>query len=287
MKPRTSEVERFHEAPLVAFTSLAIAGGGLAAGRLPLSILGIAGWTPGRMEAGSVALLVGVALAVSLLHVGRRGRMLQALRRTGRSALSTEVAFAGLTASAAFAFFALPITGRSTGLASLLWSVAAFSGFGMLIAIAWVYTLPGQLSWGIAATPSPVVLGLVFGILARMKPEAQNVHSTAAIVTIAALLAVEGLLYALRWRLLEHKHNWGAPAYTGFFEARRTVLFARLLLASVLPPFAVLFGAYGAAQGVLALGIPIDRFAFYALALRQTTEAEVARIESVIKTAIG
>lgn len=279
MKQRSSEVGRFHEAPLVAFASLAILGGGLAAGRLPLWVLGIAGWTPGRVDGAFVALPVGIGLAVSLLHLGRRGRMLQALRRAGRSALSTEVALAGLTGSAALAFFLLPVADRYAAYASLLWSVAALSGLGLLFAIAWVYTLPGQLFWGIAAAPSPVVLGLAFGMLAGMR------HGVG--YAIGALLAAEGLLCALRWHRLEHRQDWGAPVHKGFFRFRRPLLLARLLLAPVLPLMAIAFEAYGAALGMLALGIVIDRFAFYALALQQTTEAEVARIDRIIKSATG
>jgi DMSO reductase anchor subunit len=262
---------------------LAILGGGLAAGRLPLSILGIAGWTPGRVEGAFVALPVGIGLAVSLLHLGRRSRMLQALRRTGCSALSTEVALAGLTASAASAFCVLPITDRYVGLASLLWSVTALFSLALLFAIAWVYRLPGQLSWGVTAAPSPVVLGLAFGMLARIQPEYENVRPTAAIATIFVLLAADGFLYVLRWLSLEQRPDSGVPAHARFFKARRLVLYARLLLAPALPLFAILFDAYGAAEALLAFGIATDRFAFYALALRQTTEAEVVRIERLIK----
>jgi len=277
MKLRTKDVGHFHETPLVVFTCLAILGGGLAAGRIPLWILGLVAWTPRRMEGGFVALSVGAGMLASLLHLGRRGRMLQALRRRGRSALSTEVAFAGLTAAAAFAFLILPVTSSYVSLASLLWSITAVSGLGLLFAVAWVYMLPGQLSWGISAVPSPVVLGLVFGILAYVKPGALTT------IAVTALLAAEGLLYALRWPLLEHRRNWGAPAHARFFKARRALVLARLVVASVLPITAVLLEAYAAALAMLGIGIAIDRFAFYALALRQTTEAEVTRIETLIR----
>lgn len=278
MKPRTRDATRLHETPLVVFTWLAILGGGLAAGRIPLWLLGVVGWTPGRVEGAFVALSVGAGLVASLLHLGRRGRMLQALRRRGRSALSTEVAFAGLTAAAAFAFFIFPIAGSYLNVASLLWSITAVCGLGLLLAVAWVYMLPGQLSWGPLAAPGPLILGLVFGMLAYAK---SGTVKAAAI----DLLAAEGSLYVLRWLLLEHtRHAAAAPVHGRLFAARRLLLCTRLLLVPTLPLTAVSLNAYSTAAAVLALGVAVDRFVFYALALRRTTEAEVAWTERLIES---
>ena len=277
MKPRTGDVGHFHETPLVVFTWLAILGGGLAAGRIPLWLLGLVAWTPARIQGGFVALSVGAGMLVSLLHLGNRGRMLQALRRGGRSALSTEVAFAGLTTAAAFGFFIFPAADRYVHVDSLLWSITAFSGSGLLVAVAWVYLLPGQLSWSPMAAPSPLILGFVFGMLAYAK---SGTIKTAA----TDLLAVEGSLYVLRWLLLEHTcHAAAAPVHGRLFRTRRVLLCARLLLIPLLPLTAISLNACSTALAVLALGIAVDRFAFYALALRQTTEAEVAWIEGLIE----
>jgi len=107
MKPSTAPArKRYHELPLVLFTSLAISAGGLATGHPLAWALGISAWCDGRPEAGAVSLLLGTGFLLSTLHLGRPSRSVLVLSRTGRSWLSTEVLL-GLVSCAASAFACL------------------------------------------------------------------------------------------------------------------------------------------------------------------------------------
>ena len=60
------------------------------------------------------------------------------------------------------------------------------------------------------------------------------------------------------------------------------ILASRLALVDILPAGCLLAGLPTLAAGLLALGILVDRVAFYGFASQHTTEAEVGWVEQVI-----
>ena len=95
--------------PLVAFTSLAIAGAGLVTASAYFEL--VHGGLPaaGTMAAGAV--LIAAGLLVSLGHLGRKRRAALAVRGAGRSALSNEALLAGFALAAAAAAAAMEWSG--------------------------------------------------------------------------------------------------------------------------------------------------------------------------------
>jgi DMSO reductase anchor subunit len=272
-------MRRFHQGPLVAFTAAAIAGGGVAASRPLAWFLGLPFSAPGRRAALSVLLLVGGGLLVSIRHLGRRSRMTQAIRRAGRNALSNEVVFAVLTAAAALTLAASPGARTWTG---LMWGFASLTAAGMLISLVGVYWIPGQLSWkGVSALAS-VPLALLFGITAHTAAAALPVAAAAR--CIAALILVDAILWIARCLTVENGRRLGTAALPELMAARGWIAAARFALATLLFPVAAIYGAWFTALGLLAAGILIDRFAFYGLAIQETVESEIARVEFVIKS---
>jgi hypothetical protein len=244
----------FHEMPLAIFTTLATAGAGLAlvapTERLFHPI------APHEISGPIAGALIGTGLSVSLLHLGRKARGWRALARLGRSPLSTEVVVALITIAAS--------------LSGAPW-VAGAGGLGFLVALGLVYRIPGQSAWGWEAVVSPLPLGAAFGLAARF-------YDAAPVVWI--LLCVDLVLTAMRWFRLEKERERSAPAYPAWFSSRRRIAIARAVGVTILPAVLLAFSSTAAA-GTLAAGIFVDRFAFYALALQRTTEAEIARIESL------
>jgi hypothetical protein len=57
---------------------------------------------------------------------------------------------------------------------------------------------------------------------------------------------------------------------------------ARLALSALAAPLALLGGWWSLALCALSLALILDRFGFYALAVRQTSESEVARVEGLL-----
>ena len=279
-----------HEWPLVAFSSLAVAGAGtLAVGALvsaagrPASALGarLAGEAP--LATGLV--LLGLGLAVSVIHLGRPLRAGLALSRIGASPLSNEVAAVGLTMALAVAALAAP---DPTGVALAVRYALAFAAALLLVTIGLVYRLGGQRSWRGAAVLAPPVAGLAFGAVAGELIAPSLGGPLAALQPLTrldaaiALIALDFAVTCRRWRLLRRPASPLEAVHPAAF-ARRHVLFAvRVLLFDAAPLLLLAAGAAGAAVGAMAAGLVVDRAAFYGLALRRTTEAEVASAEAVM-----
>jgi DMSO reductase anchor subunit len=270
----------FHEFPLVLFTSMAIAGSGLAAACLVLWMLRLCSWPPTRVEAATVAMLLSGGLAVSVLHLGRKTSMVHALRRTGRSRLSTEILLATTVTASAWLASIIP---AQVMIISPLWLLISFSSLGLLVLMAMVYRLPGQLSWGGVSSWIPVVTGLAFGALAKVPAVGDS--RAYVIDCVLVLLAIDAGLLAGRWRRLEM--GPGAPSHRELFASRRLILSLRLAISPLLTALSLVLGHSTLALQFLAIGILADRFSFYALGLRHTTETEIARVEAIIRTVSG
>ncbi len=268
----------FHEAPLVGFTAAAVTGAGLTAAWPLAWALSAGTYLPGRMMAACIfALLLG-GLAVSVLHLGRPLRAAFALRRAGRSALATEVLFASLSAGAACLLLFSPERGA---VALLLWTLASLASLALLASVSWVYWLPGQITWKGLPALSALPLGLLTGLVAHTMaaPLCSGVSSLAAV----AITAIDAVIWAGRCLRVERGRTAGTPAHPWVMTRRRLVYGLRFLLVTLPASAAALRWSGPIVLVTLGLGILVDRFAFYGLAVMQTTEHELVRIESIIR----
>lgn len=270
-------VEGFHEMPLVLFSALVITGAGLTAGHFAAWAMGLSAFTPNRWPAAVATILLVAGLLLSILHLGRPARLAYALRRAGRSPLATEVILVLLTIVPAAAAQLLSFQ-QTVNI--LLWGLVAISAPVLLFALGWVYLLPGQPSWKGAIALSPLLLGLATGFLAQAASAAQSARFMFAALI---MLAADAAGFAMRWKAMKYDIALGQPVHPALFSARRQILILRLVDVTLLPASLMLAQAPTVALFVLVFGIFFDRFAFYALAIRETTEAEIARVEAAIR----
>ncbi len=268
----------FHEAPLVVFTAAAVAGGGLAAAGPLLFALGLRADLPGRSTAVAALVLLGGGLLVSIGHLGRPSRMALAFRHAGTNALGTEVMFAALTA-AVLTFLSFQ---ENAAAASKLWMCGAVCSMGLLASLAWVYWLSGQIAWRGVPALSAVPLGLLFGTTTQI---ATAVPLSDLAILIASALAVDdAAAWIVRCVQVERMRRAGETVHPGVMQQRWWLFVSRFLLISVPSGAVLMLGTGNSALVLLALGILTDRFAFYGLAIRKTTEHEVAHIESLLRS---
>jgi DMSO reductase anchor subunit len=257
---------------LVAFTSLAIAGGGIVSASAYFELFhGVPSAWPMAAGAG----LMAVGLIVSLGHLGQKSRAALAARGAGRSALSNEALLAALALAAAAIAASVGLSGSNAPLAV---AAAGAANAAFLVSVGLVYRVPGQLTWRGFSAVTPLTGGLAFGAVA--------VQTTVAggDVYLATLLfiGIDALLFSQRWR------DIAGIAFTERLLAdpwhvRRTqLLAARFLLLDVVPFFLFFGVASPVAIPVAAAGLLVDRVSFYALALQHTTEHEIAGIEAQI-----
>jgi DMSO reductase anchor subunit len=268
----------FHEAPLVLFTALAVAGAGIGASRIGLAVVGRGVWASSPGEAGVVAGLLALGLAASILHLGRPLRAGLALRGAGRSALTTEVLVLGAAAAAGALAALLPAGSALGGMAGAL---LPWLSILTLVTLGSVYRLPGQVGWGGAAVFRPLVLGLVFGMVAQGTAGSWSVEGPALVVLLFAWVA-DALLLSLHARQLERYRGRAEPSHPAAFGRRRSLLASRLALVDLAGPGAFLLGMPSAALVLLAVGLLLDRALFYALAARWTNEGEMGWVERLL-----
>lgn len=222
--PRVANLEETgpahaHDGPLAVFTVLAPMLVGLFVW-LGLAYFWVEGqW--GRALAyellgdvfGSLALGMGLALAVSLLHLGRPRQALQAVTNLHTSWLSREIWFAALFWAGSLLFaglIRLPREPYSDG----LFSLTAACGLALVYCIGWVYRLRSVPFWNSPITQlNPALTCLGLGGLgagwALARPGmAGGPVSLAAMSGALALLGWLGLAVnlALAWR---ENRRWG------------------------------------------------------------------------------
>ena len=260
-------------APLVWFTSMAIAGAGLvvaAAWRSPAA-------TPVQTNVlvdGSVLLAAGIV--ISTLHLGRWWRAPLAIRGVVRSPLSHEVALASAALAAGLLLWAEYSQERVEPVAR-----AAAVGISMLflLSIGLVYRLGGQRTWRGASTLLPLTAGLVFGEV-YLRAAGRGVDAEAsALVWVAC---ADAAVYAARWWSVARASGAG-PATTRTRWQFHVSMATRLILLDAVPLMCLVDGATWAARVTVMVGLTFDRFLFYALADQHTTEAEIARVEDIIQ----
>jgi DMSO reductase anchor subunit len=258
--------------PLVTFTSLAVAGAGLASASAYFElVLGLA--FPAAVTAGAALLAAG--LVVSLGHLGQKRRAGLAVRGAGRSALSNEALLAGLALAASAIAAGLGLGGAPSPVAA---AASGVVNVAFLVSIGLVYRVRGQRTWQGLSAATPLTGGLAFGAIA--------VQTTAGTgdVYLGTLLfiAIDALLFSQRWRDIAGI-AFSERMLADQWHIRRTqLLAARFFLLDVIPFFLLATAPTPLAIPVAAAGLLVDRFGFYALALQHTTEHEIAGVEAQI-----
>lgn len=278
-KPDLGSGRRFHEVPLVLFTTLAVVAAGIGASRIVLTLAGAGEWLPTREEAAAVAGLLALGVAFSTLHLGRPLRAGLAMRGVGRSTLSNEVLAAGLTVLAAGVVVFGP---QGHALTSSVGALVPVLSVGVLVTLGLVYRFSGQPAWRGLVVLGPLVLGLVFGVAMQTAWGAWGGSPPLPDVLVVAFL-LDLLLTVARGVSLEEARRLGRAAYPGIFLHRAAILGGRVLLVGLLPPLGFFLGWGLPAVIVLLAGVVLDRFAFYGLAVERTTEAEIGRVEAMIR----
>jgi DMSO reductase anchor subunit len=268
--------------PLVAFTALVVPAAGTLIGLALLVPAGGARLEAVRAAALGAAAALAVGLALSLGHLGRRERMLLALRGLGRSRLSSEVGLAGLTLVAALAV-AVGAGPEAAALPLLPLYLGGAAGLLLLAAVARVYALPGQPAWNGPAVPAPVLLGLAWGLLTV--PEIVIEPPFDPTMGLAAVLGLDLICFLLRIRRIRRSTAGATAAWPHLARRRNGLALTRLALVDLLPLSLAAAGLVGPAVLVLAAGIFLERVLFYGFALKQTTEAEVDRMEALMQGA--
>jgi DMSO reductase anchor subunit len=258
--------------PLVAFTSLAIAGAGLVAASAYFEVVHRL-LSPDALAAGAALLAAG--LAVSLRHLGHKRRAGLAVRGAGRSALSNEALLAGLALAAAALATGLDLSGAHARAAT---SLAGAVNAAFLVSVGLVYHIPGQRTWRGFSAATPLTGGLAFGTIA--------VQSTAGgggvLFGTLLFVAIDALLFTRRWRDVAGIAFTEATLASPWTVRRSQLLAARFFLLDVIPFFLLAASPTPLAALVAAAGLVADRFGFYALAVQHTTEHEIADVEAQI-----
>jgi DMSO reductase anchor subunit len=274
--------KRFHETPLIIFTILGVAGAGL--GSAHLLRLGFGGGsmalTPG--EGSLLCLLLLLGMAISTGHLGKPLRGPLALKGVGRSPLSNEVlAFGVVVAAGALSLGVARVFPGATALLGPLGLLASLASVAFLLALGALYNLPGQLGWQGPAVGQPLVLGTAWGLV--MGPWVVASPSEAILHwVLLGLLAVDGGLTLLRARRTRPSQGEGVPVYPHLLTWGRRLLVLRVFSSVALGTLAVLNLWWVMGALALSLALVLDRVVFYVLAVRVTTESEVARVEALL-----
>jgi DMSO reductase anchor subunit len=258
--------------PLVAFTSLAIAGAGLVSASAYFEL--VHGLVSGRMVAAG-AVLLATGLLVSLGHLGRKRSAGLAVRGAGRSALSNEALIAGLALAAAALAAGLDLAGAH---ARAVTAIAGAVNAALMVSIGLVYRIRGHRTWRGFSAATPLTGGLAFGAIA-----VQTAAGTGRVFLGTLLfIAADALIFSRRWRDLAGIPSSGAMLENPWMIRRSQLLAARFFLLDVIPYVLLAVSPMPLAVVSAAAGLIVDRFCFYVLAVQHTTEHEIATVEMQI-----
>jgi DMSO reductase anchor subunit len=276
--PASREGRRFHELPLVLFSALGIAGGGIGAANLLGVLLAGGDLALARLEAILLSALLVLGVLVSAGHLGQPRRGPLALKGVARSALSNEILALGIALAGGLVAAFLPRGHSLLGAAGLL---ASLGSVAFLLALGAVYNLPGQLAWRGPVVIYPLVLGTAWGLLLGAGTDGGPAAAATARLLWTALL-MDGALVLIRNSGMERVRRVGAPSYSRIFRVRGLLMGARLALSTIATPLSFLSSYWGLAVFALSAALLLDRFGFYGLAVRKTAESEVARVEALL-----
>ena len=94
---------------------------------------------------------------------------------------------------------------------------------------------------------------------------------------------VDGLLVWERTRRIGLARNRGLPVHPKIFRQRGALLSLRILLGILIPAVSLLWGWWEMAVFGLSLNLILDRVLFYGLAIRESTEAGLLRVNAVLE----
>ncbi|MFH1765916.1 MAG: hypothetical protein ABIF09_17145, partial [Gemmatimonadota bacterium] len=141
----------------------------------------------------------------------------------------------------------------------------------------------GQLTWSGPVVVQPFVLGIAFGLTVLLGHLPVGTRARGELLILLVLL-VDGLFVWERTRRIADVLSRGVPTHPRFLGRRGATVFIRILLGILLPAGALLRGWAELAGVFLFLNLFLDRFLFYGLAVRCTTEGEVERAETALRT---
>ncbi len=272
-------IRQWHEWPLVLFSALSIGGAGIA---VAIVLARLGGWLDRAAEPGLwfvSGMMVGTAILVSVFHLGRIWRSHYALRRIGFSPLSSEIFLAAILVPLALAQADSP---RLDGLSPLLPYLAGLIGLSVLLLIGMVYNLKGQLPWRGPAAMIPLSQGMAFGLTVVLVVSYGYSDYLGSMGPVA-LIILDASLHGLRWKKIGSERTLGTPSHPAAVGQWKRLLLIRSALSHVFPLVALLASLPALAMVLLAMGIVHERLLFYALASQHTHEAEIARVEEVIR----
>jgi hypothetical protein len=123
---------------------------------------------------------------------------------------------------------------------------------------------------------------MVFGMVVQGAAGSWEVGGS-ALALLLLVWIVDALLMVLGGRGLERRLGSAEPSHPTVFRRRRLLLAVRFSLVNLVAPLAFLLAWTLLLVVVLvAGGVLLDRFLFYALAARLTTEGEVRRVEAAL-----
>jgi len=277
---RRERVAPAGDLPLILFTSFTMMGAG-SVGALPLLWLAGGGFRwPGKAMAVIAVSLLACGLLLSLSHLGRKRRMPLAILGLYRSPLSLEVLLVSVTIMALSGV--LLFGSRS---APLLWLIAVIVSLLLLIVIGLVYRLKGQATLHGVAILAPLTTGLLWGLLLHAVFATISVEMFRPIVYL--FIALDFVVTVLRWNTIERRGSAGKARNQAAFTRRRVLFIVRSMTIDLFGVGALLLFGPAIALISVSVGVLIDRYCFYALGVQLTTEAEVARIESIIREGTG
>ena len=260
--------------PLVAFTSLAIAGAGVIVASVCLEL------THDHLHSSALVaafLLQPGGLAVSLAHLGQVRRAALAMRGAGRSALSNEVILAPLALACGALVAANGVWGRPM---PALTVIAGAVNALFLLSIGLVYRVRGQRTWQSASAFTPLTAGCAFGAIAI---QSVFVGGDGGGLNLAVLFVLlDAAVFVQRWRDVAAVRIPAASLSGSRMSHRNQLLGARFALLDVLPLLLLLAWPTPLAAVVASAGLLMDRAGFYALAFQHTTEHEVAAVEGLM-----
>lgn len=263
--------------PLVIFSVMVLMGAGLI---MPLFVLtyfqlGGAPWLGEFMV--TIVVLTGLGIAVSLLHLGKKARMLRAAFGLGHSWLSREVLAAGLYMAAVALTLVLLETGRLSFRmlqAGLL--ITFILALMLAMTIGKVYRLEAQPGWkGLIYSISPLFNALLVGAVFFVFLSSRSTFLL-AFYPVWAIDFVLGMLRALRFT--KSKETGAAFGFPHMVNAVRNLHVVRVTLSVLLLPSMVFFLYIPALLALLGV-IVADRFCFFAGMVQPGPKSEIAELK--------
>ena len=266
-------------------TAVGLELGGAGDGSPTASVTGLGGPATGAFLAGAVA------LAASLLHLGRPTRALKALRNLRTSWLSREVALFSAFSILSFAYAAswagpawFGHDGAGTALGNLLTSslriAATLAGVAGVYASARLYLVPARPVWNSRRTPvaffaTAVSIGPLVALLCLDRTAMRPVWIAGLIGVAAAGIVVQhgvqARLLAVVRRRSDHQHEGTAQLLDGELRGLHLARLAAGLMGLGMLAFSLVTPLEGAAAGsrlavalvVIAAGELTGRYLFY------------------------